>query len=249
MTKNGFDVSYCQGHINWPALAKDPKAPYFIIPRVGFSTTRDREFENNVRGARENGIKIPGIYNFSYALNVKEAEEEAEFAVNSAKKAGLPNETIVFFDFEYDSEDWCKEKGVNPTPKFVQEVTQAFCDRVKQSGFKPGIYVNPDYYERMYKKKLPEGAVVWGARWGNKPPYFPYTFWQTGASEGFAGIGKVDTDVWMLEEPVKKTNDELANEVIRGDWGNGVERKQRLTDAGYDYDAVQDIVNEKLYGE
>lgn len=43
-----------------------------------------------------------------------------------------------------------------------------------------------------------------------------------------------------------KTVDELAREVIRGDWGNGSERKQRLTAAGYDYDAVQARVNELL---
>ena len=40
--------------------------------------------------------------------------------------------------------------------------------------------------------------------------------------------------------------DTLAKEVIRGDWGNGAERKQRLTAAGYDYAAVQKRVNELL---
>lgn len=38
--------------------------------------------------------------------------------------------------------------------------------------------------------------------------------------------------------------EELAREVIRGTWGNGHERYQRLTSAGYDYDAVQARVNE-----
>lgn len=40
-----------------------------------------------------------------------------------------------------------------------------------------------------------------------------------------------------------KTTDELAREVIRGLWGNGAERKSRLTEAGYDYTAVQSKVN------
>ena len=44
----------------------------------------------------------------------------------------------------------------------------------------------------------------------------------------------------------KKSIDEIANEVIRGEWGNGEERKKRLRDAGYDYDAVQKRVNEKI---
>lgn len=41
----------------------------------------------------------------------------------------------------------------------------------------------------------------------------------------------------------KKTIDEIAKEVIAGMWGNGVARKQLLTEAGYDYRAVQDKVN------
>ena len=43
-----------------------------------------------------------------------------------------------------------------------------------------------------------------------------------------------------------KTTDTLAYEVIQGDWGNGEERKERLEAAGYDYDAVQQKVNEIL---
>lgn len=43
-----------------------------------------------------------------------------------------------------------------------------------------------------------------------------------------------------------KSIDTLAKEVIRGDWGNGAERKQKLTAAGYDYAAIQKRVNELL---
>ena len=44
----------------------------------------------------------------------------------------------------------------------------------------------------------------------------------------------------------KKTITELAKEVIAGKWGNGQNRKNRLTAAGYDYTAVQNKVNELL---
>ena len=44
----------------------------------------------------------------------------------------------------------------------------------------------------------------------------------------------------------KKTVLELAKEVIAGKWGNGRDRKNRLTAAGYDYTAVQNKVNELL---
>lgn len=43
-----------------------------------------------------------------------------------------------------------------------------------------------------------------------------------------------------------KTVDELAKEVIKGLWGNGADRRNRLTAAGYDYNAVQRKVNELL---
>lgn len=42
----------------------------------------------------------------------------------------------------------------------------------------------------------------------------------------------------------QKTVDELAQEVLDGKWGSGEERKKRLTEAGYDYNAVQNRVNE-----
>lgn len=43
-----------------------------------------------------------------------------------------------------------------------------------------------------------------------------------------------------------KTVDELAKEVIKGLWGNGADRKAKLTAAGYDYAKVQKRVNELL---
>ena len=44
----------------------------------------------------------------------------------------------------------------------------------------------------------------------------------------------------------KKSTEEVAQEVIAGKWGNGQERKDRLTAAGYDYTAVQAKVNELM---
>ena len=45
---------------------------------------------------------------------------------------------------------------------------------------------------------------------------------------------------------ITKSIDELAKEVIKGLWGNGADRKKRLTNAGYDYNAVQKRVNQLL---
>ena len=57
---------------------------------------------------------------------------------------------------------------------------------------------------------------------------------------------KAEEEPTPQPEPTKKSVDELAREVIRGEWGNGSDRRIRLTQAGYDYDAVQKRVNEIL---
>ena len=46
--------------------------------------------------------------------------------------------------------------------------------------------------------------------------------------------------------PAKKSNSEIAKEVIAGKWGNGDDRKKKLQAAGYDYNAVQAEVNKQL---
>ena len=43
-----------------------------------------------------------------------------------------------------------------------------------------------------------------------------------------------------------KTNLDVAKEVLEGKWGNGGERRQKLTEAGYNYEDVQGIVNALL---
>ena len=44
----------------------------------------------------------------------------------------------------------------------------------------------------------------------------------------------------------RKSNEEIADEVIAGKWGNNPSRKEKLAVAGYDYNAIQSIVNKKL---
>lgn len=45
-------------------------------------------------------------------------------------------------------------------------------------------------------------------------------------------------------QPLKKSNLEIAREVIQGKWGNGTARKQKLNGAGYDYSTIQKLVNQ-----
>ncbi len=46
--------------------------------------------------------------------------------------------------------------------------------------------------------------------------------------------------------PTKKSNEEIAREVIVGKWGNGEERKSKLKAAGYNPTVIQKIVNELI---
>ena len=79
---------------------------------------------------------------------------------------------------------------------------------------------------------LPAGNKVAGAGLpaGNKVPEAQVANVAAGSTQDMTG----------------KSIEDLAKEVIRGNWGNGDERKKRLTEAGYDYDAIQKKVNELL---
>lgn len=47
----------------------------------------------------------------------------------------------------------------------------------------------------------------------------------------------------FLKGRLSKSLNDIAKEVIDGKWGNGAERKRKLTQAGYNYTEVQAIVN------
>lgn len=56
----------------------------------------------------------------------------------------------------------------------------------------------------------------------------------------------IDADLPDTHNSDLKDIDTIANEVIQGKWGNGTERKERLTEAGYNFSEVQQRVNEML---
>ena len=79
-------------------------------------------------------------------------------------------------------------------------------------------------------------------------------FWTSTIKSGYALSGYVfqgfiyNPAVSETTTTNKKSNNEVAKEVIAGKWGNGSDRKNRLTKAGYDYNAIQKIVNSMLSG-
>jgi murein DD-endopeptidase MepM/ murein hydrolase activator NlpD len=72
------------------------------------------------------------------------------------------------------------------------------------------------------------------------------------------GIVDLATDAYIDPEKYAKeytaptatqTIDKLAEEVLKGKWGNGSDRRKRLEAAGYSYTAVQAKVNQLLYNK
>lgn len=58
---------------------------------------------------------------------------------------------------------------------------------------------------------------------------------------------KSDVEVIDLSDNSSLENlDVIVKEVINGKWGNGEERRQKLEEAGYNYEEIQNKVNESL---
>ena len=62
----------------------------------------------------------------------------------------------------------------------------------------------------------------------------------------YSRLGRIAKEVNQKLNPPKKSIDTIAREVINGLWGNGQERRDRLTNAGYDYSSIQRRVNELI---
>lgn len=250
--KKGIDISYFQGNIDFKKVKAD--GIDFIIPRCGYGkSNKDSKFSEYVAGALAAGIEVPGIYHFSYALNEENAREEARQAVKFAQEAGLPKETIIFFDLEYDSVDYAKRYAVNLDKARCIAHTNAFCQEVQNHGYRTGIYANQDYLNRMYDDATIKKYIFWYANWnGGKTPSVKCAFHQWNEKGRVNGInGNVDMDYYYggADAPAKKpmTPEEIekvAKEVLDGKYGNGNERRSKLLLAGYDYNAVQKRVNE-----
>ena len=70
--------------------------------------------------------------------------------------------------------------------------------------------------------------------------------WGVDKIDGYDVDGDICFTEYGKKKPFEKTIDQLADEVLAGKWDNGAERERLLTAAGYDYNAVQKRVNEKL---
>jgi GH25 family lysozyme M1 (1,4-beta-N-acetylmuramidase) len=266
----GIDVSHWQGTIDWDKV-KAAGIKFAIIKAggsdAGFYT--DSKWEANYTGAKSAGIPI-GAYYFvgrdCVTAAAGKADAERFIKILNGKQLEYP----VYMDNE--AQPASAKAGIT-------EAAIAFCETMEDAGYFVGIYGSAvsGFQERMDDSKL-KAYSHWVAQYASKCTYSgEYGIWQYSSTGRVDGIkGNVDMDYGYIDYPSiiknggfngyekttadknksgedkptsKKSVDELAAEVINGKWGNGEERKKKLTSAGYDYSVVQARVNEILSGK
>lgn len=269
MAKRGIDVSSWQGNIDLGTLKNN--GVDFVIIRVGYgvSGTIDDKFRRNADLCVQLGIPF-GFYWYSYALNVDGAIREAEHVINAIAPYKDTYSYGVWFDME-DADGYKRKNGM-PSNATLRQMCAAFCEKVESAGYYVGVYASSSWFNNQLAGSELNPYDKWVAQWpvsGGKQRGLDVraeersnmTLWQFTSDGYFNGYnGRLDTNYAYIDYPgiirggqpqptptpaptPTKSNEEIAQEVIRGDWGNGQERKDRLTAAGYDYDAIQSIVN------
>lgn len=225
----GIDISKHQGEIDEAFLRNQVD---FAILRSSYRKMVDPRFQEYLKKLRTVNIWIPAIYHFSYAENEMDAYGEGKFAATRAIMEDLPKETVIFYDFEYDTVQKAKANGVTLDAYDCQRFTEAFCRGVKELGFHTGVYCNKDFYKNWYKGSFPNNVeVIWLAdyvedssdlRDNISSPTFPCHLRQYSSKGSVAGItGHVDLNIMydptvfkMKEEEEKVSKKRLASEVI-----------------------------------
>ncbi|MCM1224001.1 MAG: CHAP domain-containing protein [Lachnospiraceae bacterium] len=210
--KKGIDISVWQGNID--AGQVKSSGIEFVILREGFRQTVDSRFFENVKKCNEVGLPVMGVYHFSYALNVEQAKQEAQSCVANLQKAGLGKDTIVFFDFEYDTVTKAAASGVKLGRAECNAHTKAFCETVESLGYRAGIYFNIDYYRNWYDHDLLDKYVRWLADWSGDADY-PCSFHQYSSKGSVPGInGNVDMNYYFIEDTNAVVPGVTANAVL-----------------------------------
>lgn len=240
-----IDVSYWNGNVDFKKVKESGIEA--VIMRAGYgrvASQKDTTFEQNYKNAKAAGLKV-GAYWYSYAdsPNIAEVEANVCLEVIGDKKFDLP----VYYDLE-------ENKTAVLGKKTVTAMAETFCEAMRKAGHKPGVYANLNWFKNYLDyNKLKSKYSIWLAQY-YKENGLECDIWQNSADGVIPGVnGKCDTNIIFnrdvlgaVKPPKKKSIDELAKEVLDGKWGNGLARKTAITQACYDYDAVQKRVNELL---
>lgn len=202
----GIDVSEHQGEIDWQAVRAD--GVDFAIVRAGYrgysqgQLFEDAFFRANLEGARAAGLKL-GVYFFSQAVSVREAQEEADFLLGLLE--GLALDLPVFYD-------WEQVAGVGETRTdtfdggVLTDGCLAFCEAIRNAGYEPGVYFYRSLAYYDYELDRLSDLIFWvGAPGGTPDFYYTHTIWQYSFTGEVKGIEQpTDLNLWFqaaLVEP------------------------------------------------
>ena len=250
MAMRGIDVSKWQKDIDFNAVKAS--GVDFVIIRAGYgkeAKQKDAYFDKNYEKAKAAGLHV-GAYWYSYADSVEDAKKEADACLSVIK--GKQFDFPVYFDVEEKKQF---AKGRN----FCDSIITVFCDALEAAGYYAGLYMSTSYLNNYVSESVRKRYTIWVAQYNTRCTYKgAYGIWQYSSKGNVRGVsGNCDMDECYIAFPAiimagafngygSKSVDELAREVIDAKWGNGEDRKKRLTEAGYDYSAVQKRVNEIL---
>lgn len=237
----GIDVSRWQGQIDWNKVKAS--GIKFAIFKCGGSDAgfySDRTFEYNYNEAKRNGIAV-GAYYFvgrdCISYEAGQADAKRMLSICAGKDFELP----LFIDCEAQDPKW--KAGIT-------DAIIGFYDTIKASGRQAGVYASKvsGFKDRIEDERI-QHIPHWVAQYNSACTYDkPYIIWQKSSKGRVDGIsGNVDLDEGvdnLLDvKPVSKTDMAVIIAVLKGEYGNGIERKQRLAAAGYNANDVQDKVN------
>ena len=191
-----------------------------------------------------------GFYHFAwFGGDIEEAEREARYFLDN-----VPQKVkYLCLDYE-DHASGDKQANTDACIRFMEIL--------KENGYEPIYYsykpftLNNIYYEQILEK-FPNSLWIagYGLNDGNADfEYFPsldgIRWWQYSSNPFDKNIVLLDDeeDNSISKNDLKSLNT-IANEVVQGLWGNGQERFNNLSNAGYDAQAVQDKVNDLLNAE
>lgn len=250
--KKIIDISEFQTVSNWEEVKRNCDGIIIRLGYRGYGSGRvvfDDKFKQNFDAVKRHNIPY-SVYFTTQAINEAEGKEEAVFCINALNKAAV--NFPIFVDSEDANRGYGRADGGKLSKDQRTAILKAFCNTIKASGYKAGVYASCSwFYDRLNYKELANN-FLWVAQYSNSEPSIPWNAWQYTSNGLIGGIyGTVDVSKWneaatKPEPTAKKTNEQIADEVIAGKWGNGDDRERRLTAAGYNYNEVQAIVNKKL---
>ena len=142
-----IDVSKWESYIDWKTV-KESGVDYAFI-RLGtqkYSTDElilDEFFERNYREAKAHGVKV-GVYFFTYAKNKEEVLKHADFVLDHLKGKDL--ELGIALDWEC----WDLFNNMSISIHDLNDLAQAFIDKVEDKGYKSLLYSSKNYLETVW---------------------------------------------------------------------------------------------------